>query len=88
MIGRFPTDFSQVPVDIINYLASQLSVDVSLSFSYPQRERTKWDHTERIRQIIGFSPFDEEVEIQFSAALREQAFQCNQSRVLMEFASR
>lgn len=86
MIGRFPTDFSQVPVDIINYLASQLSVDVSLSFSYPQRERTKWDHTERIRQIIGFSPFDEEVEIQLSAALREQAFQCNQSRVLIEFA--
>ena len=96
MIGRFPTAFKQVPIEIINYLSSQLDVDGFdtqatqpkgfLSFSYPQRERTKWEHTEKIRQITGFSPFDEKVESQLSAALREQAFQCNQSKVLMEFA--
>ncbi|MBD3207825.1 DUF4158 domain-containing protein, partial [Candidatus Bathyarchaeota archaeon] len=86
MIGRFPTDYQQVPIEAINYLASQLDVASFSFFNYPQREQTKWDHAERIRQLTKFKPFDEEVKVELSVALREQALQCNQSRGLMAFA--
>ena len=96
MIGRFPTDLKQVPIEVINYLASQLNVAsfkrgsaTALSsdeFDYPQREQTKWDHADRIRQMTQFELFDQEAMNQLLIALREQALQCNQSRVLMAFA--
>jgi TnpA family transposase len=86
MIGRFPTDLKQVPIEVINYLASQLNVASFAEFNYPQREQTKWDHADRIRQMTQFELFDQEAMNQLSVALREQALQCNQSRVLMAFA--
>jgi len=86
MIGRFPTDYQQVPIEVINYLASQLDIALFSEFNYPQREQTKWDHAERVRLLTQFKPFDEEAIAKLSIALREQALQCNQSRFLMTFA--
>ena len=86
MIGRFLTDYQQVPIEVINYLASQLNVASFSEFNYPQREQTKWEHAERIRQMTKFELFDQAAITELSVALREQALQCNQSRVLMAFA--
>jgi len=83
MIGRFPTDYQQVPIEVINYLASQLDIALFSEFNYPQREQTKWDHAERVRLL---TQFNEEAIAKLSIALREQALQCNQSRFLMTFA--
>jgi len=84
-IGRFPTDTKHVNRRVIEFIARQLDVSV-LSFDYPIRERTKWEHQEKIRQLTGFRTFDEATQSDLSVALKEQAFQCNQSSALMAFA--
>jgi TnpA family transposase len=86
MIGRFPSDITKAPIEVINYLASQLGLSTFSSFNYPHREQTKWDHAQRIRQLTGFKPFDQKALSQLSQEIKEQALQCNQSSALMTFA--
>jgi hypothetical protein len=38
MIGRFPSDITKAPIEVINYLASQLGLSTFSSFNYPFAE--------------------------------------------------
>lgn len=59
-LGTFLTDLSQVPEEVVVYLAEQLDItDPACLADYPSREQTRHDHAEEIRREYGFAEFSE-----------------------------
>jgi len=58
--GRFPQTHTQVPDDIIRYLAEQLSVQPEVFHQYNFKGRSIRQHRARIRQWFNFRPYVED----------------------------
>jgi TnpA family transposase len=58
--GRFPQAHTQVPDDIIRYLAEQLSVQPEVFHQYNFKGRSIRQHRARIRQWFNFRPYVED----------------------------
>ena len=52
--GYFLADTRGVPSSVIEMIGSQLGLLPLSIDAYPQNEKTRWDHLERIRQYLGF----------------------------------
>ena len=65
-IGRFLADPTDVPTEVVDYLAEQLDiVDPSCVKDYRVREMTRLEHAAQIREAYGF--------VEFTAAAEELA---------------
>jgi Domain of unknown function (DUF4158) len=52
-----------VPVNVINYLASQLKLaDTNCLSHYLERVNTQWEHTQIIKEYYGYRDFNEQPE--------------------------
>jgi hypothetical protein len=71
--GRFVSDFAAVPVRIANHLGCQLDLPPALFVAAPVREATDLEHERRIREYLGFRPFDDESRTRLEWALAERA---------------
>lgn len=71
--GRFVGDFAAVPVRIANHLGCQLDLPPALFVAAPVREATDLEHERRIREYLGFRPFDHESRSRLERALAERA---------------
>lgn len=57
-VGRFLRDPLEVPAEVIDYLAGQLSVaDVSQIKQYTERRQTQFDHQDEIKKAYGLREF-------------------------------
>ena len=52
--GYFLPDTRDVPSSVIQMIGSQLGLLPIPIDAYPQNDKTRWDHLERIRQYLGF----------------------------------
>ncbi len=52
--GYFLSDTRNLPSEVIETIASQTGVLALAIDTYPQNEKTRWEHLERIRQHLGF----------------------------------
>jgi hypothetical protein len=65
-IGRFQADPTDVPTEVVDYLAEQLDIaDPSCVKDYRVREMTRLEHATQIRDAYGF--------VEFTAAAEELA---------------
>src|SRR4051794_6716301 len=71
--GRFVSDFDAVPVPIANRLGCQLDLPPVLFVAAPVREATDLEHERRIREYLGFRPFDDESRLRLEQALELRA---------------
>lgn len=72
--GRFlGDDYSKVPVRIVNHVGRQLGLAPVLLVAPPAREATDLEHERRIRDHLGFGPFDGAARARLDAWLHERA---------------
>jgi hypothetical protein len=71
--GHFLPDTRSLPQSVLETLALQLGVLAMQIPDYPQNEKTRWEHQERIRRHLGFSKCDEPQRERLFAHLRSQA---------------
>ncbi len=71
--GRFVSDFDTVSVPIANHLGCQLDLPPVLFVAAPVREATDLEHERRIREYLGFRPFDDESRLRLEQALELRA---------------
>ena len=86
--GYFLPDTSDLPLPVLETLASQLGVLAMPIPEYPQNEKTRWEHLERIRRHLGFSKCDEAQRERLLAHLRSQAAAMPRSQPLHAEACR
>ena len=73
--GRFLPDYETVGVRITNHLCRQLDLPPVLFVNPPQREATDLEHEHRIRDYLGFRPFDQTVQDQLERSVQALAEQ-------------
>ncbi len=82
--GRFlGDDYSAVPVRIMNHVGRQLGLPPVLFMAPPTREATDLEHERRIREYLGFGPFDDEAAAALERWLYEQAAQGTRAEELL-----
>jgi TnpA family transposase len=52
--GYFLPDTREIPASVVEMIASQLGLLPIAPHDYPQNEKTRFEHLERIRQHLGF----------------------------------
>lgn len=57
-LGRFVDDLGKVPVRIANHIGRQLGLPPSLFIDEPERPATASEQAQRIREYLGYRPFD------------------------------
>lgn len=57
-LGRFVDDLGEVPVRIANHIGRQLGLPPSLFIDEPERPATASEQAQRIREYLGYRPFD------------------------------
>ena len=73
--GRFLTEFEAVAVRITNHLSRQLDLPPVLFLDPPRREATDLEHERRIRDYLGFGPFDREAQDRLERSVHALAAQ-------------
>jgi TnpA family transposase len=73
--GRFLADYEAVGVRITNHLCRQLDLPPVLFADPPQREATDLEHERRIRDHLGFRPFDQAAQDRLERAVHALAGQ-------------
>jgi TnpA family transposase len=71
--GRFLADFDAVGVRITNHLCRQLDLPPVLFVNPPQREATDLGHEYRIREYLGFRPFETTAQERLERAVQALA---------------
>lgn len=71
--GHFLPDARDLPRAVLEMLAPQLGVLAMPIPEYPQNEKTRWEHMERIRQHLGFIKCEEAHRQQLFTHLQSQA---------------
>jgi hypothetical protein len=71
--GYFLPDTSDLPPPVLETLAPQLGVLAMSIPEYPQNEKTRWEHLERVCRHLGFSKCDEARRERLLAHLLSQA---------------
>ena len=73
--GRFLADYEAMGVRITNHLCRQLNLPPVLFVDPPQREATDLEHEHRIRDYLGFRPFDQAAQDRLERAVHALAEQ-------------
>jgi hypothetical protein len=60
-LGAFLTDPTDVPENVVHYVAEQLDLDVKSLNQYRTSE-SRWDHTREIREVYGYHNFTDQSE--------------------------
>lgn len=71
--GRFLPQATSAPVAITNYLARQLELPLVLFAEVPGRLATETEQLQRIRDYLGWSPFDAQAQQRLVHWLRQRA---------------
>lgn len=71
--GRLVEDYEAIPFAIHNHLAQQLDLPPVLFVHNPERDATESEQRSRIRDCLGFTPFDDAVRQRLEQWLVEQA---------------
>jgi TnpA family transposase len=61
-LGTFLSDPTDVPIVVINYLATQLEISDVASLALYRTSETRWEHTALIRQQYGYRDFNSQPE--------------------------
>ncbi len=72
-LGRFVDDFAAAPVRIVNHVGRQLGLAPSLFITPPDRPATMTEHAQRIREYLGYQPFDDDAHARLKQLLKERA---------------
>jgi len=59
LTGRFLQDFEFVPQTLVAHICEQLHLDIPLILIYPQRQPTRYEHTERIKTYLGLRSYQQ-----------------------------
>lgn len=86
MRGKFISDFSSLPSEAVNYVAAQFRIPPFLIFDYPQRQRTRWEHEESVREYLGYRQFDAKAEEDLQEIVLKAALQTDKTHLLVESA--
>jgi len=81
-LGHFLPDTRILPQPVLEMLGSQLGVLAMQIPDYPQNEKTRWEHLERIRQHLDFSKCDEAQREPLFTHLRSQAVMTPRTQAL------
>ena len=82
-LGVFPKDFMEIPLEIFQYLAAQLSIDPNEIYSYT-RQATQFQHTKIIREQYGYRGFaDPDVEIYLSKWLSNRSIYTTETNKML-----
>ena len=73
--GRFIGNVHEVTPRVLNYLAQQLELPVSLTVSVPERKKTAAEHRSTILTSLGFRRFDASAKTELEAWLARRARQ-------------
>ena len=49
----------ELPQEVLDFLAPQVKTDAVQISEYPQNEKTRWEHLDRIQKHLGFEKCDE-----------------------------
>jgi hypothetical protein len=71
--GRFLPEATPAPVAITNYLARQLDLPLVLFGELPSRLATETDQLQRIREYLGWQPFDDSARARLTTWLTQRA---------------
>ncbi len=61
-LGTFLSDPTDVPIVVINYIATQLKIGDSSCFKRYKTSESRWNHTAEIKQIYGYQDFNSQPE--------------------------
>jgi Domain of unknown function (DUF4158) len=61
-LGTFLSDPTDVPIVVINYLATQLEISDMASLALYRTSETRWEHTALIRQQYSYRDFNSQPE--------------------------
>ncbi len=83
-LGCFVSNLSIVPMNVQQFVASQLSIEISVLSNYAKRTFTKYDHSVLIREQYGYSDFnDGRWKFKLSRLLYARAWISNERPSLM-----
>src|SRR5712691_9402124 len=71
--GRFLPEATPAPVAITNYLARQLDLPLVLFGELPSRLATETEQLQRIREYLGWQPFDDRARARLTTWLTQRA---------------
>src|SRR5215813_256432 len=71
--GRFLPEATPAPVAITNYLARQLDLPLVLFGELPRRLATETEQLQRIREYLGWQPFDDSARARLTTWLTQRA---------------
>jgi len=74
-MGRFVSDYQQVPIEAVGYLAQQLGLMPVLFLSTAVRPATETAQAARIREYLGYREFDAEAEQRLRDRLQAAAME-------------
>ena len=72
LAGRFLYDFTLVPRSLVAHICEQLTLDVPLFLTYPQRQPTRYEHIERLKSYLGLRSFTAQDRLFITRQVREQ----------------
>ena len=84
--GHFLPDTRDLPPVVLEMLAQQLGVLPLPIPDYPQNEKTRWEHLERIREHLGFVKYDDTARQQLLRYVQERAATVPRLTVLQTLA--
>jgi hypothetical protein len=84
LLGYFPDEVMQAPVQVVEFVAQQLGLAASLLAGYGGRDQTRSDHQRRIQQHLGFSTVTPQDSQTLLAWLVERALEHDRPTVLLQ----
>jgi TnpA family transposase len=84
LLGYFPDEVTQAPVQVVEFVAQQLGLAAPLLAGYGGRDQTRSDHQRRIQQHLGFSTVTPQDSQTLLAWLVERALEHDRPTVLLQ----
>jgi TnpA family transposase len=72
LTGRFPAGFELIGSTLLQHVCAQLRIEGMLFLDYPQRQPTRYEHIERIKQYLGLRSFGADDQAMVADLVREQ----------------
>jgi len=72
LTGRFPANFELIGSTLLAHVCAQLRIEGMLFLDYPQRQPTRYEHIERIKQYLGLRSFVADDQAMAADFVREQ----------------
>jgi TnpA family transposase len=72
LTGRFPANFELISLTLLAHICAQLGIEGMLFLDYPQRQPTRYEHIERLKQYLGLRGFIADDQARVTDFVREQ----------------